>query len=422
VVRYPCRVLEEEVLGGGMSKVIKNMDEYEAALREVESLMSSDPPPDSEGGTRLELLALLISAYEDEHFPVANPTAIDAIQFRMEQLGLAQRDLVPYVGSRSRVSEILNGKRPLTMKMARALHRELRIPAEVLLEELPRGLLPTEEQIEWDRFPTREMVKRNWFPEFKGKAAEATSHAQELISGLLARAGMLDLRPAFLRQHIRAGSQMDNYGLLAYWARAVELARGQRLGGTYQPRLIDQSFMTDLVHLSYLRDGPNLAKEYLSKHGIHLIILAHLPRTHLDGAAVLLDDGTPAVILTLRHDRLDNFWFCLCHELGHVALHLREDKDSRYFDDLDVEGDLSEVEADRFAERSLIPPRSWARAAVRRQHSVQGVRQYASRLRVHPGIIAGRIRREQNNYRILWSLVGKGEVRKHFPGFEAGLG
>lgn len=405
-----------------MAKIIKNRDEHEEALREVEALMTSDPAPDSEEGARLELLALLISAYESEHFRVANPSAIDAIQFRMEQLGLAQRDLVPYIGSRSRVSDILKGKRSLTIKMARALHRELRIPAEVLLQEVPGGLPRTEEEIEWNRFPTREMVKRNWFPDFQGQASDAPSHAQELITGLLTRAGMPDLEPAFLRQHVRTGSQMDDYALLAWWARAVELARGQQLGSTYQPGSIDDSFMTDLVHLSYLRDGPKLAKEYLSKHGIHLVTLAHLPRTHLDGAAVLLDDGMPAVILTLRHDRLDNFWFCLCHELGHIALHLREDGESRYFDDLDVEGDSTEAQADRFAERSLIPPRSWARAAVRRQYSVQGVREYASRLRIHPGIIAGRIRRERKNYRILWSLVGKGEVRKHFPGFEAGIG
>jgi HTH-type transcriptional regulator/antitoxin HigA len=266
------------------------------------------------------------------------------------------------------------------------------------------------------------MVKRNWFAEFQGAVSDAAADAQELIAGLLARAGMLGLQPSFLRQHIRAGSEVNYYALLAWWARAVELARLQQLSGMYQVGTIDDAFMTDLTHLSYLRDGPRLAKEYLSKHGIHLVILAHLPRTHLDGAAVLLDDGAPAVILTLRHDRVDNFWFCLCHERGHVALHLREDNESRYFDDLDVEGDAAEVEADRFAEKSLIPPRSWARAAVRRQYSIQGVREYANRLRIHPGIIAGRIRREQNNYRILWSLVGKGEIRAHFPGFETGIG
>lgn len=405
-----------------MAKVIKSRAEYEATLREMETLLSSDPLPDTEDGARLELLAVLISAYEDEHFPVANPTALEAIGFRMEQIGLTQRDLVPYIGSRSRVSEILNGKRPLTMKMARALHRELRIPAKALLQEVPRGLPGTEGQLEWNRFPTGEMVKRNWFPDFQGQVSDTPAHAQELMVGLLARAGMLDLEPAFLRQHIRTGSEMDDYALLAWWARAVELARAQRVSGVYQPGTIDDSFMTDLVRLSYLRDGPRLAKEYLSKHGIHLVILAHLPRTHLDGAAVVLDDGAPAVILTLRYDRTDNFWFCLYHELAHVVLHLREDKESRYFDDLDVEGDSAEAAADRLAERSLIPPRSWGRAAVRRQYSIEGVREYASRLRIHPGIIAGRIRREQNNYRILWSLVGNREVRRHFPGFEAGIG
>ncbi|MCK4548303.1 MAG: ImmA/IrrE family metallo-endopeptidase [Candidatus Eisenbacteria sp.] len=405
-----------------MAKVIKNRSEYEAALREMETLVSSDPLPNTEDGARLELLALLISTYEDERFPVANPTAAEAIRFRMEQLGLTQRDLVPYIGSRSRVSEVLNGKRSLTMKMARALHRELRIPAGSLLQEVSSSLMGAEGPLEWSKFPTSVMIKRNWFPDFQGRPSDGAAHAEDLVAGLLRRARVPELQSAFLRQHVRSGSEMDRYALLAWWARAVELARVQRLSGVYRPGAIDDSFMTDLVRLSYLSDGPRLAKEYLSKHGIHLVILAHLPRTHLDGAAALLDDGAPAVILTLRYDRLDNFWFCLCHELGHIALHLREDKESRYFDDLDVQGDSSEVEADRFAERSLIPPRSWGRTAVRRQYSIQGVREYASRLRIHPGIIAGQIRREQNNYRILWSLVGNKEVRKHFPGFEAGVG
>ncbi len=405
-----------------MTKVIKSRGEYEAAMREMQALLSSDPLPDTEDGARLEMLALLISSYENERSPVKNPTAIEAIRFRMEQLGLTQRDLVPYIGSRSRVSEVLNGKRPLTMKMARALHRELQIPAGSLLEEVPNSLVGAEGALEWGKFPTSLMIKRNWFPDFQGRLADAAAHAEDLVTELLRRAGVLNLQPTFFRQHIRAGSEMDRYALLAWWARATELARNQQLSGTYRSGVIDDSFMADLVRLSYFREGPTLAKEYLSKHGIHMVVLAHLPGTHLDGAAVLLDDGTPAVILTLRHDRVDNFWFCLCHELGHVSLHLHEDKESRYFDDLDVDGDSAERQADKFAGRSLLPPRSWAKAAVRRQYSIEGVREYARQLKIHPGIIAGQIRREQKNYRILWSLVGKGKIRKHFPGFEAGVG
>jgi len=77
-------------------------------------------------------------------------------------------------------------------------------------------------------------------------------------------------------------------------------------------------FMRDLVCLSYLDNGPLLAREFLRKSGIHFVLEQHLPHTHLDGAAIRLPDSSPLVALTVRHDRLDNFWFTLCHELAYI--------------------------------------------------------------------------------------------------------
>jgi HTH-type transcriptional regulator/antitoxin HigA len=118
-----------------MYKVIKTEAEYEQALKEAETLIELDPKSGTEDGDRLELLTLLISNYEESHFPLPLPDPIEAIKFRMEQQGLAPKDIIPYIGSRSKVSEVLNGKRPLSLKMLRALQKGLRIPAEVLLQE-----------------------------------------------------------------------------------------------------------------------------------------------------------------------------------------------------------------------------------------------------------------------------------------------
>jgi HTH-type transcriptional regulator/antitoxin HigA len=118
-----------------MYKVIKTAAEYAQALKEAETLIELDPESGTEDGDRLELLTLLISNYEESHFPLPLPDPIEAIKFRMKQQGLAPKDLIPYIGSRSKVSEVLNGKRPLSLKMLRALQRGLRIPAEVLLQE-----------------------------------------------------------------------------------------------------------------------------------------------------------------------------------------------------------------------------------------------------------------------------------------------
>jgi HTH-type transcriptional regulator/antitoxin HigA len=112
-------------------KVIKTESEYAAALARVEKLM--DAKPSTPQGDELELLSLLIHDYEDKTFPIEKPDPVAAIRFRMEQQGLQPKDLVRFLGSRSRVSEILSGRRNLTLKMIRALANGLGIPAAVLL-------------------------------------------------------------------------------------------------------------------------------------------------------------------------------------------------------------------------------------------------------------------------------------------------
>ena len=117
-----------------MKKIIKTSKEHEAALERLEELMFKNPVPDSEDADELELLALLIKAYEDKQVVIEPPTPLEAIRFRMEQAGLKQKDLIPLIGTKSRVSEVLAGKRPLTLAMARELHKGLGIPAAILLE------------------------------------------------------------------------------------------------------------------------------------------------------------------------------------------------------------------------------------------------------------------------------------------------
>jgi HTH-type transcriptional regulator / antitoxin HigA len=114
-------------------KLIKTQREYRAALRRADELM--DARQGTRQGDELELLAALIEMYEEEHVPVPPPDPIEAIRFRMEQESLQPQDLVPFLGSRSRVSEVLNGRRSLTLKMIRRLHGGLGIPAEILLGE-----------------------------------------------------------------------------------------------------------------------------------------------------------------------------------------------------------------------------------------------------------------------------------------------
>jgi HTH-type transcriptional regulator/antitoxin HigA len=111
---------------------IKTEADYEAMLREVEHLFDSKPATDE--SDRLEVLTTLVEAYEERHHSIPLPDPVEAILYHMESRGLTRRDLEPFIGSRARVSEILNRKRPLTMEMIRNLHNGLGISAEVLIQ------------------------------------------------------------------------------------------------------------------------------------------------------------------------------------------------------------------------------------------------------------------------------------------------
>ena len=113
-------------------KPIKDEANYEAALAEIADLM--DAKKDTREGDRLDVLVTLVEAYEERHWRINAPDPIDAIKLRMEQRGLTRRDLERMLGTKSRVSEVLNRKRPLTIEMIRRLHRSLDIPAESLIQ------------------------------------------------------------------------------------------------------------------------------------------------------------------------------------------------------------------------------------------------------------------------------------------------
>ena len=114
-------------------KPIKTEKDYRATLREIESLMTAEPGTPE--GEKLDVLVTLVEAYERKHFPLDLPDPVEAIKFAMEQRGLTVRDLEPMIGRSSRVYEVLNHKRPLTLKMIWRLHKGLGIPAESLIKQ-----------------------------------------------------------------------------------------------------------------------------------------------------------------------------------------------------------------------------------------------------------------------------------------------
>ena len=113
-------------------KPIRTEQDYERVLAEIARLF--DAEPNTLAGDKLEVLSILVEKYEDRHYAVPLPDPIEAIEYHMESRGLARRDLEPYIGTRARVSEILNRRRPLTLRMIQKLQAGLGIPAEVLIQ------------------------------------------------------------------------------------------------------------------------------------------------------------------------------------------------------------------------------------------------------------------------------------------------
>lgn len=402
-----------------MAKVIKNDAEHDEALAEIDALFDLDSDPGTEEADRLELLAFLVEDYESRRFPIEAPDPVEAIRFRMEQQGLTQRDLVPYIGSKSKTSEVLSGKRPLSLPMIRALHSGLGIPAQVLLRENGPTLERSEDDVDWDRFPLREMVKRGWV---EAGPTDLRDRAEDLLRAFFAPVGGPSALVALYRKtdHTRFARSVDEYALAAWTVRVVTRAQEDPPPSEYMPGTLTPEFMREVARLSPSEDGPLLARDLLREHGIPLVIEPHLPRTRLDGAAIMAWTDRPVIGLSLRHDRIDNFWFCLMHELAHLALHLDtrgDDQPLRFYDDLDADdqGDPREEEADRLAGEVLIPEEEWRKSPASKLRSPQAAQHLARKLGIHPAIVAGRIRRAYNSYKILGNLVGNGQVRRLFP-------
>jgi HTH-type transcriptional regulator/antitoxin HigA len=113
---------------------IHTENDYNKALDRIDEIF--DAKPGSKEGDELEILGILVDEYENKHFPIEAPNPVEAIKFRMDQLGMQQKDLAKVLGSKSRASEILSGKRSLSLRHIKLLHNKLNIPAEVLIQEL----------------------------------------------------------------------------------------------------------------------------------------------------------------------------------------------------------------------------------------------------------------------------------------------
>ncbi len=378
-------------------RLIRDDLQYQAALQEAKDLALADPAHGTEEAERLEVLSVLLEKFEETRFAFETPDPIDAIIYRLAELGLKQKDLGDIIGSKSHASEVLARKKPLSLKMIRAIHERLRIPAEILIAHSAQENADAD-AMDWRKFPVKEMQRRGWLDLdlAEGKTGE------DLIRSFFARTSVQNA-PVLLRKALSGTSSSENhYAIYAWLARVLVRARElKRSDIRYAPGSITDEFLRQLAKLSRSEDGPLLAREFLAMKGVVLVIEPHLPKTKLDGAAILDNDGTPVIGLTLRYGRPDYFWFTLMHELIHVQRHLRAQ--SATFVDEDEVNELDELESEAniVAAESFIPRQIWKSSEAYRTKRSEAVVKLADELMIHPAIVAGRIQRETNNYKIL---------------------
>jgi len=392
-----------------IAKILKNETDYNSALTQIDLLL--DAEPDTPEMDELELLSFLVEKYEDEHYSIDLPNPIDAIKFRMDQQDLTRKDLVPYLGSQSKVSEVLNGKRSLSLSMIRKLHEGLGISAEVLLQQPGANIEPQKYNL--SDYPFNEMFKNNYFDSNITDLPTAKEKSEELLINLFEEYSQATFKIACRQGN---GGDKAKNALFAWYANVMKNRISKELC-SFSVESINDTFINKLVKLSAYEKGITLVKDELNKIGIHFVISERLQTTKLDGACFFAKDNHPVVAMTLRYDRLDNFWFTLMHELGHLAKQHVTNDGFQVIMDNTVDSRTEEVpeedEADQFARDSLIPDSMWNK---NQEHLLAGtaedIKEFAETLKISPSIVAGRIRKEKENYHIFSKLVGYRTVRE----------
>jgi HTH-type transcriptional regulator/antitoxin HigA len=331
--------------------------------------------------------------------------------------GMSQKDLAEFLGLKEQQIQRYEAERYRSASLERLIEiaGALNVKINETGELLGNGQLGKVDAISWSSFPIAEMFKRGYFEDFPGTLSQARKAAGELVPAFL-RSVSAQWAPAGLhRKSVRSNGKVHEAAIAAWEARVLSLADRSPPAITFDPTLATAEWLQKLVHLSADPIGPKKAAGHLGDIGIALIVEPHLPGTLLDGAALCTAQRTAIVALTLRHDRLDNFWFTLFHELGHLVLHIGVGKFVAIFDDTDSPASTEiEEQADLFAQDALLPLETWNTCLSRFTRTEKAVQSDAKRFGISSAIIAGRIRRDAGDYTLLRNLIGSGEVRKQF--------
>ena len=325
----------------------------------------------------IEVLSTLVEQFEKVSVRIDAPSPVAAIKFRMEEMGLTPRQLEPFIGSRARVSEVLSGIRQLSIDMIRSLHDGLGIPYESLISQ--RSAASKNEKVS-----TPTIARLNSLG-FEGGHSDMLGFLNDFTKASPSAALHRKTRTQ------RAALRTDQTALMLWQAAVLKKSEAENSAQKFVLSSFNALFMRKLARLSARPDGPTKAIDMLAEFGITTVVLPPLPGTFLDGAVMAGRTGNPVIGLTLRHDRVDSFWFTLLHECAHISLHYDQliERATAFVDDMEIQSDdVFEREADDLARESLIPRSllsqiNWHEGTTHDEIIALGVR-----ARVHVAVVA----------------------------------
>ena len=330
--------------------------------------------------------------------------------------GWTQRQLADVLGVKEQQVQRYERDRYATISLGRlnAVSESLGIRISGLLKAAAPDVEPLsdfEESLEPSLYPLSVMNSRGWLGENINLRQMSLSQKKGALAKFFAPIDFHEASVAMHKKTIAAKNPQTQAALLAWQARVLWLA-SQRKGDSKPFTKIDIEVLRQLVHLSRREDGPQAAVDLLLQHGVIVVFEQHLPKTKLDGAAMILDGRYAVIGISTRHDRIDNFWFVLLHELGHIMLHWGPLLRQGFIDEEVEKSDNGlEIEANEFARNLIVPDEAWNSSFVRYSQSPQVLKEFAAKWSVHEALIAGRVRFERNDYKAFSDMVGSGQIR-----------
>ncbi len=330
--------------------------------------------------------------------------------------GWTQRQLAEVLAVKEQQIQRYERDRYATISLSRlgTVAEALGIKISGLLKAAPQDTEATsdfDDALDPALYPLSAMNARGWFGPELNLRQLSLSQKKGTLTKFFAPFDMREASMALHKKTIGGRNPQSQAALLAWQARVLWLA-SQRKADCRPFTKIDVEVLRQLVQLSRREDGPLAAVDLLKQHGVIVVFEPHLPKTKLDGAAMTLDGRYAVIGITVRHDRIDNFWFVLLHELGHIMLHwgplLRQG-----FIDEEIEKSENglEIEANEFARNLIVPDEAWNTSFVRYSQTPQILKEFAAKWSVHEALVAGRVRFERSDYRIFNDMVGSGQIK-----------